>query len=136
MSLLEGEMYSTLLKSLGRLGQAKWFLSLEDWDLARVALSCHLALDLLCQEMQEACLGSVWKSPPPLKSCDIMERSVVGELDQRVDDVWKEDREGGEEVVPQLLLPFSSVEAARGGLDSVEHLVPVFGMGGFPSFRY
>ena len=29
-------------------------LFLEDWELARVALSCHIALDLLCQEMQEA----------------------------------------------------------------------------------
>ena len=29
-------------------------LFLEDWKLARVALSCHMALDLLCQEMHEA----------------------------------------------------------------------------------
>ena len=29
-------------------------LFLEDWELARVALS-HIALDMLCQEMQEAC---------------------------------------------------------------------------------
>ena len=29
-------------------------LFLEDWELSRAALSCHLALDLLCQEMQEA----------------------------------------------------------------------------------
>ena len=27
---------------------------LEDWELARVALSCHIALDMLCQEMHEA----------------------------------------------------------------------------------
>ena len=26
---------------------------LEDWELARAALSCHLLQDLLCQEMQE-----------------------------------------------------------------------------------
>ena len=26
---------------------------LEDWELAQVALSCRLALDILCQEMQE-----------------------------------------------------------------------------------
>ena len=31
-------------------------LFLEDWELARVALSCHLASDLLCQEFQEAWL--------------------------------------------------------------------------------
>ena len=29
-------------------------LFLEDWVLARVALSRHIALDLLCQEMHEA----------------------------------------------------------------------------------
>ena len=29
-------------------------LLLEDWELARVALSCHVALDLLCHEMHKA----------------------------------------------------------------------------------
>ena len=29
-------------------------LFLEDWELASVALSCHIALDMLCQEMREA----------------------------------------------------------------------------------
>ena len=28
-------------------------LFLEDWELARVALSCHIALDILCPEMHE-----------------------------------------------------------------------------------
>ena len=32
----------------------KVFLFLKDWELARVALSCHMALDMLCQEMHEA----------------------------------------------------------------------------------
>ena len=27
---------------------------LKDWELARVAVSCHMALDMLCQEMHEA----------------------------------------------------------------------------------
>ena len=27
---------------------------LQDWELAKVALSCHMALDMLCQEMHEA----------------------------------------------------------------------------------
>ena len=36
------------LKSLGRIGQ-------EDWEVGRVASSCHLSLDLLCQEMWDAC---------------------------------------------------------------------------------
>ena len=30
-------------------------LFLEDWDLGRVALSCHMAMDVLCQEMRDAC---------------------------------------------------------------------------------
>ena len=29
-------------------------LFLQDWELAKVALSCHMALDMLCQEMNEA----------------------------------------------------------------------------------
>ena len=32
----------------------KMSLFLEDWELGRVALSCHIAVDMLCQEMQEA----------------------------------------------------------------------------------
>ena len=28
----------------------------EDWELARVGVSSHVALDLLCQEMQDAWL--------------------------------------------------------------------------------
>ena len=28
-------------------------LFLEDWELGRVALSCHMARDLLCQEMRD-----------------------------------------------------------------------------------
>ena len=37
-------------------GWSGWLvhLFLEDWELARVAVSCHLAFDLLCQEMQVA----------------------------------------------------------------------------------
>ena len=46
---------TSLLKSWGKAGQAS-YLFLEDWELARVALSCHLALNILCQEMQEAWL--------------------------------------------------------------------------------
>ena len=29
-------------------------LFLEDWELAKVAMSCHIALDMLCREMHEA----------------------------------------------------------------------------------
>ena len=28
-------------------------LFLQDWEVAKVALSCHRALDMLCQEMHE-----------------------------------------------------------------------------------
>ena len=55
---------SSLLKSLGKVGSGEMVsLFLEEWELARVALSRHLALDFLCQELQEACLGS------PLRRC-------------------------------------------------------------------
>ena len=27
---------------------------LQDWELAKVAVSCHMALDMLCHEMHEA----------------------------------------------------------------------------------
>ena len=30
-------------------------LFLEDWQVARVALSCHLSVDLMCQEMRDVC---------------------------------------------------------------------------------
>ena len=33
-------------------------LFLEDWELGRVASSCHMAMDLLCQEMRDACWDS------------------------------------------------------------------------------
>ena len=37
---------------------------LKDWELAKVALSCHVALDMLCQEMHEAWwLGDASKRP-------------------------------------------------------------------------
>ena len=29
-------------------------LFLKDWELAKVALSCHMALGMLCQELHEA----------------------------------------------------------------------------------
>ena len=40
----------------GKIGQACLLIGcfLEDWELERVAVSCHLAVDLLCQEMQDA----------------------------------------------------------------------------------
>ena len=33
-------------------------LFVEDWEVGRVALSCRLSMDLLCQEMMDTCKGS------------------------------------------------------------------------------
>ena len=53
------------LKSLGRIDPSEVAaLFLEDWELGRVALSCHMAMDLLCQELRDAC----WVSSEPLGS--------------------------------------------------------------------
>ena len=82
-----------LLKSLGRTGEASLFL--EDWELARVALSCHMALDLLCQEMRDACQDSSESQGLTVftvftvferlfhrgGAVTALERSVVGELE-------------------------------------------------------
>ena len=38
-------------------------LFLKDWEVGRVALSCHLSMDLLCQETRDA-----WDSPRSLCS--------------------------------------------------------------------
>ena len=37
-------------------------LFLQDWEVAKVALSCHIALDMLCQELHEVerRRGLVW----------------------------------------------------------------------------
>ena len=35
-------------------------LFLQDWEVAKVALSCHIALDMLCQEMHEVERRRVW----------------------------------------------------------------------------
>ena len=82
----------------------------EDWEPARVALSCHLALDLLCQETQEAwwlcycCLES------PLSQCLEVSPTLEGRCGGRTLSgellISKEDREGGDDMRPYLLLPF------------------------------
>ena len=45
-------MCSDTLHVIGWYGPGDKFL--KDWELVRVALSCHMALDILCQEMHEA----------------------------------------------------------------------------------
>ena len=38
----------------GCMGLVTGSVFVEDWELVRVALSCHIAMDMLCQEMDEA----------------------------------------------------------------------------------
>ena len=44
-------------------------LFIEDWELGRVALSCHMALDLLCQDMRDACQDSSASLGSPCSLC-------------------------------------------------------------------
>ena len=56
---------------------------LEDWEVRRVALSCHLSMDLLCQEMRDVCKESS-ESLNSLRSlCSECQRSSLVELSQR-----------------------------------------------------
>ena len=44
-------------------------LFVEDWELGRVALSCHMTMDLLCQEMRDACWDSSESQGSPCSLC-------------------------------------------------------------------
>ena len=44
-------------------------LFLEDWELGRVVLSCHMAVDLLRQEVRDACWVSSGSLGSPLSLC-------------------------------------------------------------------
>ena len=49
----KGHMCNDALHVIGLHGSRdKISLLLQDWDLAKVAQSCHRALDMLCQEMK------------------------------------------------------------------------------------
>ena len=49
----EGNVCNDALHVIGLYGPGdKVTLFLQDWELAEVALSCHMALDMPCQEMQ------------------------------------------------------------------------------------
>ena len=51
----EGNVCNDALHVIGLHGPGdKISLLLQDRELARVASSCHMALDMLCQEMNEA----------------------------------------------------------------------------------
>ena len=58
-------------------------LFLEDWELGRVALSCHTAVDLLCQEMRDACWVSSESLSSPRSLCSQCQRSSPQELSQQ-----------------------------------------------------
>ena len=51
----EGNVGNEALHVIGLCGPGdKISIFFKDWELAKVALSCHLALDMLCQETHEA----------------------------------------------------------------------------------
>ena len=51
----EGNVCNDALHVIGLHGPGgKISLFLKNWELAKVALSCHMALDMLCQEMHGA----------------------------------------------------------------------------------
>ena len=52
---LEKAMCNDALHVIGLHGPGgKISLFLKDWELAKVAFSCHMALDMMCQEVHEA----------------------------------------------------------------------------------
>ena len=55
VALVKRNVCNDALHVIGLHGSGdKISLFLQDWELAKVALSCHMALDMLCQEMNEA----------------------------------------------------------------------------------
>ena len=53
-------------------------LFLEDAELGRVALSCHVALDMLCQEMREAWLLGCRCQEPTVTASESLSLTVDG----------------------------------------------------------
>ena len=52
---VKGNVCNDALHVVGLQGPGdKISVSLQDWESAKVALSCHMVLDVLCQEMHEA----------------------------------------------------------------------------------
>ena len=58
-------------------------LFLEDWELGRVASSCHLSMDLSCQEMRDVGKGSSESLDSPRSLCSECQRSSLVELSQQ-----------------------------------------------------
>ena len=62
----EGNVCNDALHVVGLHGPGdKIAISLQDWELAKVALTCHMALDMLCQEMHKA-WWMLWLPDEPL----------------------------------------------------------------------
>ena len=57
-------------------------LFLEVWEVGRVALSCHLSMDLVCQEMKDVCKGSSESLDSPRSVCSECQGSSLVELSQ------------------------------------------------------
>ena len=55
----------------------------EDWEIGRVALSCHMAMDFLCQEMRDACDESSESLGSSRSLCSECHRSSLVELSQQ-----------------------------------------------------
>ena len=60
-------------------GLSKLALLLEDWELGRVALCCHMAMDLLCQEMRDACWDSSESLGSPRSLCSQCQAGSLAE---------------------------------------------------------
>ena len=83
----KGDMCNDALHVIGLHGfGGKISLFLQNWELAKVAPNCHMALDVRCQEMHEACCGAADTERPfvtateaflcPSTGCDKKERDV------------------------------------------------------------
>ena len=67
----ESDVCNEALRVIGLYGLGdKVSLFLKDWELARVTLSCHMALDMLCQGMHEALCHSKKSLLSPRTGCD------------------------------------------------------------------
>ena len=59
----EGYEHNSECRAIEVIGQGRSSevvaIFLEDWELGRVALRCHMTMDLLCQEMRDACWGQL-----------------------------------------------------------------------------
>ena len=54
-------------------------LFLEDWELGRVVLSCHMTMDLLCREMRDACWDSSESLGFPCSLCSQCQKGPLAE---------------------------------------------------------